>query len=133
MMPTVPRATTQSRLKRKRAPAFTEKSSSPTSTKPPIAVSMPRKISTHFFIGQQRRPLLLQALLQSHQLREECVELALQSGGGPRVAVSAAERARALAQTSRRLAGARRRLPQLRPELRRVESGARRLDVLPKP
>src|SRR2546423_10561742 len=55
MMPTVPSATTHSRLKRKRAPAFTEKTSSPTSTKPPIAVSMPRKISTHFFISPQRR------------------------------------------------------------------------------
>src|ERR671931_408716 len=123
--------TTHSRLKRKRAPALTVKTSSPTSTKPPIAVSMPRKISTHFFISQRRR-LLLQALLHAHQLREEARELLPRSARGPPVAVSALGGAHVLAQPPGQVAGARHSLPQLRPELRRVELPAHGFDVLPK-
>src|ERR1043165_168291 len=131
MMPTVPSATTHSRLSRNGRPGFTEKTSSPPSTKPPIAVRMPRKISTHFFIGQQRR-LLLQAFLKTHQLREEARDPSLQIARGTRVAVSAAERVRLFAQTACQLERARRRLSHLRLELRGVELLARRLDVLPK-
>src|ERR1044071_7473123 len=87
MMPIVPSARTHSSAKRNFAPALTEKTSSPISTKPPIAVSMPRKSSRGFFIA-----LLAEPFFERLEFLEERVELAFECFGLSLVAVGLRER-----------------------------------------
>src|ERR1044071_6244707 len=87
MMPIVPSARTHSSAKRNFAPALIEKTSSPISTKPPIAVSMPRKSSSGFFIA-----LLAEPFFERLEFPEERVELAFERGRSVRVFVGARQR-----------------------------------------
>src|SRR5919107_3129950 len=136
MMPTVPSARTQSSEKRNFAPALTEKTSSPTSTKPPTAVSIPRKSSTIFFMLQcaearaPRRPSFAESVFDRLELFEESVELARERGGGLRVAVGARERRIVVVEPARERRRAHRRRYHLGRDAGRLQPFALRVDVL---
>src|SRR4051794_8900494 len=116
MMPIVPSARTHSSAKRNFAPALTEKTSSPISTKPPIAVSMPRKSSSGFFIA-----LLAEPFFERLQFVEERIELSFERGRRARVAVGAGQRRVVVVEPTRERGGAHRGADDFGRDARRLQ------------